>query len=372
MIKPVVMKRFLEFIRKEFFHILRDRRTLLILLGIPIAQIILFGFAISTEVKDVRVAVFAPELDNTVRRMINDVEASEYFIISSVETTYSNLDEVFDMGKADVALLFPVGFESSLMKGEQTVQIVVDAVEPNAALARSNYLSSVLSMSLTAMFPEMQKDMPEVSIRMLYNPQMKSAFNFVPGVMGLILMLICAMMTSISIVREKETGTMEVLLVSPVNTFMMIIAKAVPYFILSVVNLLTILLLSVTLLKVPVNGSLMLLFGISFVFILVSLALGLLISCITTTQVAAMLTSGMVLMMPTMILSGMIFPLESIPVFLQYVSYCIPARWYIEAVRRVMIEGTGFMAIADDFIVLSCMAVVLILASALLLKKRLE
>lgn len=372
MINQTVMKRFLEFIRKEFYHILRDRRTMLILLGIPIAQIILFGFAISTEVKDVRVAVFAPEPDNTVRRIVADIDASEYFMVSSVETTFRNLDGVFDSGEADVALLFPSGFESRLVRGEQTVQIVADAVEPNAALARSNYLSSVLSMSLADMLPAVHEGVPAVNIRMLYNPQMKSAFNFVPGVMGLILMLICAMMTSISIVREKETGTMEVLLVSPVNTFMMIIAKAVPYFILSVVNLITILLLSVTLLQVPVNGSLLLLFGLSFVFILVSLSLGLLISCITATQVAAMLISGMVLMMPAMLLSGMIFPLEGIPVFLQYVSCCIPARWYIEAVRRVMIEGGNFMSIADNFIILLCMAVFLITASALLLKKRLE
>lgn len=367
------MKRFLEFIRKEFYHILRDKRTMLILLGIPIAQIILFGFAISTEVKDVRVAVFVPEMDNTVRRIVNDVDASEYFIVSAMETTYRDLDKVFDEGSADVALLFPTGFESRLLRGEQTIQIVVDAVEPNAALARSNYLSSVLSTSLLQLSPDaVRPGMPDVKIRMLYNPQMKSAFNFVPGVMGLILMLICAMMTSISIVREKETGTMEVLLVSPVNTFMMIIAKAIPYFILSVVNLITILVLSVTLLQVPVNGSLFLLFGISFLFIFVALSLGMLISCIATTQVAAMLLSGMVLMMPTMLLSGMIFSLDSIPAILQYISYILPARWYIEAVRRIMIEGGGFISVANDFAILAVMAVVLISASAMLLKKRLE
>lgn len=367
------MKRFWEFIKKEFYHILRDKRTMLILLGMPIVQIILFGFAISTEVKDVRVAVLAPEMDNTIRRIVNDVESSEYFHISSFENTYARLDEIFDRGEADIALLFPSAFERKLLDGEQTIQIVADAVEPNAALSRSNYLASVLSHSLSALADVGGKGgAPEVKIKMLYNPQMRSAFNFVPGVMGLILMLICAMMTSISIVREKETGTMEVLLVSPVNAFMMIVAKTVPYFVLSVINLITILILSVTLLHVPVNGSLLLLFCVSFLFILVALSLGLLISCLTRTQVAAMLCSGMVLMMPTMLLSGMIFPLESIPAILQYVSCILPARWYIEAVRKIMIEGGGFATVADDFAILAFMAVVLIAASGKLLKKRLE
>lgn len=367
------MKRFWEFIKKEFYHILRDKRTMLILLGMPVVQIILFGFAISTEVKDVRVAVLVPEMDNTIRRIVNDVESSEYFHISCVENTYARLDEIFDRGEADIALLFPSAFERKLLDGEQSIQIVADAVEPNAALSRSNYLGSVLSNSISNLSSSVPKDGHiDVRIKMLYNPQMKSAFNFVPGVMGLILMLICAMMTSISIVREKETGTMEVLLVSPVNTFMMIIAKTVPYFVLSVVNLVTILILSVTLLHVPINGSLFLLFSISFLFILVALSLGLLISCLTRTQVAAMLCSGMVLMMPTMLLSGMIFPLESIPDILQYLSCILPARWYIEAVRKIMIEGGGLSTVLNDFLILASMATVLILASSKLLKKRLE
>lgn len=201
---------------------------------------------------------------------------------------------------------------------------------------------------------------------------MKSAYNFVPGVMGLILMLICAMMTSISIVREKETGTMEVLLVSPVKPLFIIFAKAVPYFVLSFVNLITILLLSVYVLHVPVAGSLFWLVAVSLLFIFVSLALGLLISTVTRTQVAAMLVSGLMLMMPTMLLSGMIFPIESMPAILQGISTVIPARWYIQAVRKLMIEGVDISLVLTEIGILTVMAVLLITVSFKKFKNRLE
>lgn len=209
-------------------------------------------------------------------------------------------------------------------------------------------------------------------VKLLYNPQMKSAYNFVPGVMGLILMMICAMMTSISIVREKETGTMEVLLVSPVKPLFIILAKAVPYFVLSFVNLITILLLSVYVLHVPVAGSLFWLVVVSLLFIFVSLALGLLISTVTHTQVAAMLVSGLMLMMPTMLLSGMIFPVESMPVILQSISTVIPARWYIQAVRKLMIEGVDISLVLTEIGILAVMAVLLITVSFKKFKNRLE
>jgi len=209
-------------------------------------------------------------------------------------------------------------------------------------------------------------------VKLLYNPQIKSTYNFVPGVMGLILMLICAMMTSISIVREKETGTMEILLVSPVRPLFVILSKAVPYFVLSFINLITILLLSVYVLHVPVAGSLFWLIVVSLLFIFVSLALGLLISSVTRTQVAAMLASGLILMMPTMILSGMIFPIESMPLVLQVISDVLPARWYIQAVRKLMIEGVDVAFVVKEIIILSFMAIVLITISFKKFKNRLE
>lgn len=298
----------------EFLHIFRDRRTMLILLVMPIVQIILFGFAITTEVKNVRVAVLDPSNDVVTRRIIDRMDASEYFTVVRRLPSPAEMETAFKRGEIDMALVFGERFADKLYTGEARVQLVSDATDPNMATMQAGYATNVIASAGQEMLPPGVRAASIVpQLKMLYNPQMKSAYNFVPGVMGLILMLICAMMTSISIVREKEMGTMEVLLVSPVKPLSIILAKAVPYFVLSFVNLATILLLSVYVLDVPVAGSLFWLVVVSLLFIFVSLALGLLISTITHTQVAAMLVSGLVLMMPTMLLSGMIFPIESTP-----------------------------------------------------------
>ena len=334
------MKQFIAFVRKEFFHIFRDRRTMLILLGMPVVQIILFGFAITTEVKNVRVAILDPSNDVVTRCIIDRLDASEYFSVTTNLNTPDEVEKSFRRGDIDLAVIFSEQFANHVYTGDACVQLVADATDPNTATTQTGYAANIISSAGSEMLPagiQVSTIVPEV--KLLYNPQMKSAYNFVPGVMGLILMLICAMMTSISIVREKETGTMEILLVSPVKPLFIILAKAVPYFVLSFVNLTTILLLSVYVLDVPVAGSLFWLIVVSLLFIFVSLALGLLISSVTRTQVAAMLASGLILMMPTMLLSGMIFPIESMPLLLQGISAVLPARWYIQAVRKLMIEG---------------------------------
>lgn len=367
------MKQLLSFVRKEFRHIFRDRRTMLILLGMPIVQIILFGFAITTEVKNVRVAVLDPSNDAVTREVIDRLDAGEYFTVTHRLQTPQEMEELFRVGVVDMALIFTPRFASNLYTGEAGVQLVTDATDPNMATTRLNYASGVIAAVQQEMLPSGAVPLTIVpDVKLLYNPQMKSAYNFVPGVMGLILMLICAMMTSISIVREKEMGTMELLLVSPIKSLFVILAKAVPYFVLSLVNLGTILLLSVYLLHVPVAGSLPGLIGLSLLFIFVSLALGLLISSITRTQVAAMLISGLVLMMPTMLLSGMIFPIESMPIPLQLLSNLLPARWYIEAVRKLMIEGVALPLVWQEATILAVMAVTLILLSFKQFKNRLE
>ena len=283
------------------------------------------------------------------------------------------MEAAFLKSEVDMAIVFGKRFMDGLYAGDARVQLIVDATDPNMSTSQVNYATGIISMVGQEMLP------PNVSaarlipdIKLLYNPQMKSAYNFVPGVMGLILMLICAMMTSISIVREKETGTMEVLLVSPVKPLFIILAKAVPYFVLSFVNLITILLLSVFVLDVPVMGSLFWLITVSLLFIFVSLALGLLISSVTQTQVAAMLVSGLMLMMPTMLLSGMIFPVESMPLILQWISDILPARWYIQAVRKLMIEGVPVLFVVKEIGILLLMATVLITVSFKKFKYRLE
>ncbi|MBS7197932.1 MAG: ABC transporter permease [Bacteroidales bacterium] len=366
------MKQFIAFVKKEFHHILRDRRTMLILIGMPIVQIILFGFAISTEVRNVQTAILTSSVNSDTRHIIDRLDASEYFTVKYVVHTNEELNQLFRKGKIELGIAFPRELQRQRFDSE-SIQIIADATDPNLAITRSSYANGIIT---TAAAELRQAGIQHPSIvmhtKLLYNPQMRSAYNFVPGVMGLILMLICAMMTSISIVREKETGTMEILLVSPMNSLFVILSKAVPYFVLSILNLTTILLLSFFVLDVPIAGSLTALVGVSLIFIFVSLALGLLISNVTQTQVAAMLASGMVLMLPTIILSGIIFPIESMPGILQGISCFIPARWYVSIVRRIMIEGVPFMYVWKETAILLFMAVVLIGITTRTFKNRLE
>ena len=367
------MKQFFAFVRKEFYHIFRDRRTMLILLGMPVVQIILFGFAISTEVKNVRVVVLDPSNDVMTRRIVDRIGTSEYFRMERMIHSPEELETIFREGDADLAIVFSTRFADGIYTGDSQIQLVADATDPNMATTRTNYAAGIIvSVQQEMLPPGMSVATIVPDVKLLYNPQMKSTYNFVPGVMGLILMLICAMMTSISIVREKETGTMEILLVSPVKPLFVILSKAVPYFVLSFIHRVTILLLSVYVLHVPVAGSLFWLITVSLLFIFVSLALGLLISSVTRTQVAAMLASGLILMMPTMILSGMIFPIESMPLVLQIISDILPARWYIQAVRKLMIEGVDITLVLKEVGILALMAAVLITVSFKKFKNRLE
>lgn len=357
------MKQFVAFVRKEFCHIFRDHRTMLILLGLPVALLVILGFAISTEVNNSRLMVLAPENDATVQRLTHRLAANPRFVYVGHLSSVADVDRMFRQGRTDIVVGISPQFERGLYTAARpaAVQIWVDATDPNTASLMAGYVRGVL---LSEMSASGRGNLPvEVQSHLLFNPQMKSAYNFVPGVMGLILMLICAMMTSISIVREKETGTMEVLLVTPVSPLLIIFSKVVPYFLLSCVNLLSVLLVAVGVMHVPVAGSPWLLSVLSLVFVLVAVLLGLLISTLARTQVAAMLLSGLVLMMPTMLLSGMIYPIESMPVALQVVAEVIPARWYIEAVRKVMIAGMGWSSIWTEFAVLCGMAIALLVAS---------
>ena len=333
----------------------------MILLGMPVLQIILFGFAITTELNHSRVAVLDPSKDAVTTRITERIDETRYSSASDIET-------VFRHDEADIVVAFTPDFDANLSTGEAGIQLVVDATDPNTGNMMAGYVQGIVGQALQSG----TQSSPIVQTHLLFNPQMKSAYNFVPGVMGLILMLICAMMTSISIVREKETGTMEVLLVSPIRPIFIILAKAVPYLVLSCVNLATILLLSVYVLHVPVEGSLWTLSFLSLLLIAVALSLGLLISCVVQNQVAAMIVSGMGLMMPVMLLSGMIFPIESMPAVLQWISNIIPARWYIQAVKKVMIEGLGMAAVWHEALILSGMAALLIGLSLKKFKERLE
>ncbi len=368
------MKQFLSFVKKEFYHIFRDRRTMLILLGMPVVQILLFGFAITTEVKNIKLAILDFSKDASTQQIISKFSGSKYFEIEENVNNFEEAEELLKEGKVSMILVFENNFNQNLFHvGKASVQIIADAADPNIATTATGYASGIIGeyqQELLQQYHIPYTIAPEV--RMLYNPQLKSPYNFVPGVMGLILMLICAMMTSIALVREKETGTMEILLVSPMRPIFVILSKAVPYFILSCVNLATILLLSVYVIGVPIAGSLGWLLLLSFLFILVSLSLGLLISSIANDQTTAMLISGMLMMMPVMLLSGMIFPVENMPKFLQWFSCIIPARWYIAGVRKIMIEGLPMAMVYKEFLILLGMTLFLLMVSWRKFKVRLE
>lgn len=369
------MKQFLSFVKKEFYHIFRDPRTMMIILGMPIVQILLFGFAITTEVKNVQVAVFDPSKDISTERIINQLDASEYFHVVRMLNNPDEINTIFmENHNINLVIVFDANFNENLLHtGKASIQLMADATDPNQATTLTGYASSIINSYQQELLQGSQIPVQINSeVRMLYNPQIKSAYNFVPGVMGLITMLICAMMTSISIVREKETGTMEILLASPMKPIYIIIAKAIPYFAISIVNLTSILLLSVYILKVPMTGNFYSLIGISLLFIMVALSLGILISTVSNTQVAAMLVSGMGMILPVMILSGMIFPIESMPVILQWLSNIIPAKWYILAVKKLMIQGLGITAVHKELIVLLGMFFFLIFLSLRNFKTRLN
>jgi len=368
------MKQFFAFIKKEFYHIFRDVRTLLVIIGIPVFQILIIGFAISTEVKNVEVAFYDPSNNEATHRIINQLDASEYFNVVKQLKSASEADAEFKKGKIGLVVIFSENFGENLHHtGDAAVQLLVDASDPNQGMTISSYASSIIAAYQQELLQETNIPIrinPEV--RMLYNPEMRSAYNFVPGLMGMIFMLVCAMMTSVAIVREKESGTMEVLLASPVKPVYMVISKLVPYFIISWIIFVIILLLSVFVLKVPITGSLVWLNVFTLIFIMVALSLGLLISTVVNTQVAAILASGMGLIMPVMILSGYVFPIESMPPILQWVSGIIPARWFIQGAKKLIIQGASVRSVLKEMMILLGMAIVIITVSLRNIKTRLE
>jgi ABC-2 type transport system permease protein len=352
------MKQFISFVIKEARHILRDKRTMLILFGMPVVMMLLFGFAITTDVRNVRTIVVTSQTDHRTQAAVERLAQSEYFTITQTARTPQEAERIIRSQKADMAVVFAGG--SAGRKGG--VQFIVDGSDPNMAQQWTNYAQQVIVNPQSSL----------VNVRMLYNPQMRSAYNFVPAIMGMLLMLVCAMMTSISIVREKEKGTMELLLVSPVRPLMVIIAKAVPYLVLAFCILITILLMARYVLDVPLQGSVLWILFVSAIYILLALALGLLISNIAQTQLVALLMSAMVLLMPVIMLSGMMFPVESMPQVLQWVSAVVPPRYYIEAMRKLMIMGVGINEVLREVTILSAMTVVVLAVSLKKFNTRLE
>lgn len=359
------MRQFATFLRKEFAHVLRDRKTLLILFGMPVMQILIFGFALTNEVKNSRIVIVDNAKDIVTQNIITRIEASRYFEVEEAMMSAKQIEAAFRKGVIKMAVVFPADFDKALLhQYTAQIQVIADASDPNTANTLTNYISSIIQ--------DYQKEMDETGVipyrikpqmRMLYNPQLKGVHNFVPGVVALVLMLVCVMMTAVSIVREKETGTMEILLVSPFKPVMVMVSKAVPYLMLSLINVASILLLSVFVLEVPVNGSIWLLFAESTLFIITCLTLGIFISVKTASQQAAMLISLMGMLLPTILFSGFMFPIENMPRALQIFSNVVPAKWFYIIVKSIMIKGAGFSGIWKETLILCGITVFLIAVS---------
>ena len=352
------MNPFFSFVIKETKHILRDKRTMLMLFGMPIVMMLLFGFAVTNDVRNVRIIVVMSNADNATHQVADRLAASEYFTLTKVVATPNEAEKAIRDQKADMAIVFSQDFASR----KSGYQLIVDGADPNMAQQWTTYANAVINNT----------EPKAVNTKLLYNPQMKSTYNFVPAIMGTLLMLVCAMMTSISIVREKEKGTMEVLLVSPTKPLMIIVAKLVPYLVLAFTILSIILLMSSFVLGVPIKGSLFWIYVVSTIYILLALSLGILVSTIAETQLVALLISAMLLMMPVIMLSGMMFPIESMPKILQYISAIVPTRYYISAMRKLMIMGTGIEEIYFEVSILISMLIALMSLALAKFNKRLE
>lgn len=368
------MKKFKGFVVKEFYHILRDKRTLFIIFGMPVAQILLFGFAISNEIKNVDISIYDQAKDENSKKLIAKIDASSYFNVLSYVTDEKEIRSAFQQGDVQAILSFQETFSKNLATSDKArLQIITDASNPNIANSIYQYLTSI-TKDLDRSLALSSKAAPIIVTepRMMFNPELKSVYMFVPGVMTVILMLVSAMMTSISITREKEVGTMEVLLVSPLKPITVILGKVTPYILLSMVNALIIILMSLFIFDMPMKGSYLWLSAQSLLFIITSLSLGIMISTMSNTQQTAMMISLMGLMLPTILLSGFIFPISSMPLPLQVISNIIPAKWFILILKDIMLKGVDLSYFWKESLVLVALALLFLLVSIKKYKTRLE
>jgi ABC-2 type transport system permease protein len=369
------MKRFLGFVKKEFLHIFRDYRTLFILFGIPAAQILIFGYAVSTDIKNAGIAFLDLSHDEVTRKLSDKITSSGFFKKTETLLSYNDIDKIFKKGKTKAVIIFEKDFGKKLIsEGRASLSIIADGSEPNTATLVTNYTTAIVNdFTMELAGPAINNSIrikPEV--KMFYNPNLKSHFMFVPGVFTMILILICALMTSVTITREKEFGTMEVLLVSPLKPIQIIVGKVMPYFILSFINVLLILALSWFVFGLPVKGSMLLLLAECMLYILMSLTLGILISTVSDKMQVAIFISLIGLMLPTILLSGFIFPIENMPKVYDYVSMIMPPRYFITIIKNIMIKGTGITYIWKETLILIFMTLIFVWLSVRNFRIRLE
>jgi len=368
------MNRFIGFVKKEFHHIFRDPRTMLILFGMPIAQILIFGYVVSNEITDVKIGIYDKSKDNVTNEITNKITSSGFFILNENLNSDKEIEDAFKKGIIREVIVFENNFAEKLKReGTAGIQIIADASDANTANIVSNYTKAIINSYVkNELFAKglPYEIIPEV--RMLYNTSLKSVYMFVPGTMALILMLVSAMMTSISIAREKEMGTMEVLLVSPLKPLPIVIGKVIPYMALSFINAIVIIALSYFVFDMPIMGNLAFLLLETLLFIFMALSLGILISTVSNSQVVAMFISMFALMMPTMLLSGFIFPIENMPKILQWLSTVMPAKYFIIIVKNIMIKGSGIGIIWKETLIIVGMTLFFLGMSIKKFKVRLE
>lgn len=367
------MSALLGLLRKEVYHILRDKRTLIVVTLLPVLQVIIFGYAIRTDVDHVRLAIVDPQPDDATRELTHRFAAAGVFTVVAAVPRVEALEPLFQRGDAQQAVVFEPGFAEHLARGlPARLQIVTDATEPNTGSAVQSYATAVIGTyerELRAGAPGI-RIVPDV--RMRFNPTRESSNLFVPGLMAFVLTIISSLMTAISLTREKETGSMEALLVSPLRPWQIIVGKVAPYLAIGFISIVGVVLEARLVFKVPVRGSIVLLLAEGVLFILVSLSLGILISARTSSQRVAMMGALVGTMLPTMLLSGFIFPIESLPAPLQLVSRVVPARWFVFVARSIMLKGVGIAYLWKETLILLGMALALLTLSTRSFHERLE
>ena len=368
------MKSFLGFVRKEFIHIFRDVRTLVVLFGLPVAQILIFGFVIRNEIQDVKIGILDKSKDPVTFEITDRLLASGFFRLDKYLNSESDVEAIFKTGKVREVVVFEDHFADRLEKeNKANLQILADASDPNSAKMIVSYTQAIVSTYLAEMNRNYQMPVTiDQRVRMMYNADLKSAFMFVPGTMALVLMLVCAMMTSITITREKESGTMEALLVSPLRPIQIIAGKVTPYILLSCINAFVILLLGYFIFHLPIRGSMILLFGETILFITLALSLGIMISTASNSQLVAMFIAAFALLLPTLLLSGFIFPVENMPKILQWLCEIMPPKYFITIIKNVMLKGSGLAEVWKETLVLLGMLAFFLGVSAVRFKVRLQ
>jgi drug efflux transport system permease protein len=375
------MRRFRALIKKEITHMLRDNRTLIMIFIMPVLQLMLLGYANNTDVKNVPTVVFDQSHSQASRSLLAALQSTGYFSYDYVASTNSEVTDLIDSGKAKVGITIPSDYNGNLLAGDTAqVSVQIDGSDPTTAatvLAAVNLVgqahgSAIRLEKLALMGAAINGSLPvDVRTRVLYNPDMLSSYNIVPGLIAMILFMTGTSLTALSIVRERERGTIEQLIVTPIRNWELILAKITPYILVSFADMLLILLIGTAWFHVPIRGSLPLLFGMTALYLLPTLGMGLLISTFARTQQQAQLMT-MPIMLPAMMLSGFIFPVASLPLFLQFVGKLFPLTYFIAILRDVVVKGVGFNMFMPEALALVVFSILLLGAAALRFNKKLD